>query len=252
MLYLVGLGLSDEKDISVRGLEIVKSCSKVFLEAYTSKLLVDKSKLEEFYGCSVIEADRDMVEKNASLILEPALSTDIALLVVGDPFGATTHSDLFLRAHEMGVKVRVIHNVSILNAIGETGLELYKFGKTTSITFPEPSFKPQTCYDVLKLNKSVGFHTLCLLDIKADQGRFMTVNEGISYLLDIEKERGENIFTPDTICVGVARLGSSESLIVSGKASELLDYDFGKPLHSLIVPGNMHFMEEDMLNVFRI
>ena len=43
MLYLIGLGLSDETDITVKGLEIVKKCSRVYLEAYTSILLVDKT-----------------------------------------------------------------------------------------------------------------------------------------------------------------------------------------------------------------
>lgn len=45
MLYLVGLGLADETDITVRGLEIVKTAERVYLEAYTSILLVDKEKL---------------------------------------------------------------------------------------------------------------------------------------------------------------------------------------------------------------
>lgn len=45
MLYLVGLGLSDETDITVKGLEIVKKASRVYLEAYTSILLVDQSVL---------------------------------------------------------------------------------------------------------------------------------------------------------------------------------------------------------------
>lgn len=45
MLHLVGLGLADEKDITVRGLEIVKKAERVYLEAYTAILLVDKSKL---------------------------------------------------------------------------------------------------------------------------------------------------------------------------------------------------------------
>lgn len=45
MLYLVGLGLSDETDITVKGLEVVKNASRVYLEAYTSILLVDQSVL---------------------------------------------------------------------------------------------------------------------------------------------------------------------------------------------------------------
>jgi diphthine methyl ester synthase len=45
MLYLVGLGLADETDITVKGLEMVKNAERVYLEAYTSILLVDKEKL---------------------------------------------------------------------------------------------------------------------------------------------------------------------------------------------------------------
>lgn len=45
MLYFIGLGLSDEKDITVRGLEIVKSAERVYLEAYTAILLVQKDQL---------------------------------------------------------------------------------------------------------------------------------------------------------------------------------------------------------------
>jgi diphthine synthase len=65
VLYLVGLGLGDEKDITVRGLETVRRCSKVFLEHYTSVLGVDKAKLEEFYGKPIILADRYLCESSA-------------------------------------------------------------------------------------------------------------------------------------------------------------------------------------------
>lgn len=42
---MVGLGLADETDITVKGLNVVKAASRVYLEAYTSILLVDKDKL---------------------------------------------------------------------------------------------------------------------------------------------------------------------------------------------------------------
>lgn len=45
MLYIIGLGLADERDISVKGLEIVRKVDRVYLEAYTAILLVDKEKL---------------------------------------------------------------------------------------------------------------------------------------------------------------------------------------------------------------
>ena len=45
MLYLVGLGLADETDVTVKGLEAIKRADRVYLEAYTSILLVETSKL---------------------------------------------------------------------------------------------------------------------------------------------------------------------------------------------------------------
>lgn len=54
MLYLVGLGLGDAKDISVKGLEIVRRADKVFLEAYTSVLTVGKEALVSGRVCCVV------------------------------------------------------------------------------------------------------------------------------------------------------------------------------------------------------
>lgn len=251
MLYMIGLGLNDEKDITINALEAVQSCDYVYLESYTSKLLVSKEKLETFYGKKIIDAPRNLVEQGSDEILLKAKDHNVAFLVVGDPFGATTHADLFLRVKELDIDVRIYHNASILNAIGEVGLELYKFGKTTSVTFPEKSFRPQTCYDVIKQNMCNGLHTLCLLDIKADLDKFMSVNYALEYLFDIEKERNENVFTKETLCVGLARIGSKNSQIISGTCEELLTKDFGEPLHCLIVPAKLHFIEEDMINYWK-
>lgn len=101
----------------------------MFLEAYTSILLVGASELEALYGKQVEVADREMVESQSDTILKDALADDVAFCVVGDPFGATTHSDLVLRAHREGIKVTVIHNASIMNAIAACGLQLYRFGQ---------------------------------------------------------------------------------------------------------------------------
>ena len=45
MLYLIGLGLADERDMTVKGLEVVKRAERVYLEAYTAILLVDHARL---------------------------------------------------------------------------------------------------------------------------------------------------------------------------------------------------------------
>jgi len=242
---MIGIGLWDETDITVKGLEAVEQCDKVFLESYTSKLGVDVKELEEFYGKKIILANRDLVEKNADEILNPAKTKNVALLVIGDVFGATTHTDIYLRAKEKDIEVIVINNASILNAVGIVGLELYKYGKTTSIPYHNENV--ETPYDFIKQNKAAKMHTLCLLDIDSESDKYMTVKEAIEYLLRVEDKRNEKIFTKDTKCIGVARLGSPEPKIVYATAGELLKVDFGEPLYSLIVPSELHFMEEDAL-----
>jgi diphthine methyl ester synthase len=87
MLYLIGLGLADETDITIRGFNAVKKCTRVYLESYTSILHIPKERLETFFGKDVIVADREMVESHADEILHNAQNEDIAFLVVGDPFG---------------------------------------------------------------------------------------------------------------------------------------------------------------------
>ncbi len=251
VLHFIGLGLGDEQDITVKGLATVKKCDLVFLESYTSLLSVDKEKLEKFYGKEIVLADRDMVEKDADRILDPAKDEEVAFLVVGDPFGATTHTDLHLRAKEKSIPVKIIHNASIMNAIGEIGLELYKYGKTTSIPYWEPSFEPETPYDVIKMNKANGLHTLCLLDIKVDEGRFMTVNEGIAILKRIEARRNEKMLHDDLLVVGVARLGQEGHVIKAGSVKDIEGFDFGGPLHSLIIPGELQVVEEEALEAWK-
>lgn len=136
MLYLIGLGLSHESDITVRGLETIKKCSRVYLEAYTSILMAaNQESLESYYGREIILADRELVESGSDEILKDADTQDVAFLVVGDPFGATTHTDLVLRARELGIRVETIHNASIMNAVGACGLQLYQFGQTISLVF---------------------------------------------------------------------------------------------------------------------
>ncbi|MFT7808846.1 diphthine methyl ester synthase [Arapaima gigas] len=269
MLYLVGLGLGGVKDITVKGLEVIKKCSRVYLEAYTSILTVGKQALEEYYGRELILADREMVEQDADEILRGADVTDVAFLVVGDPFGATTHSDLVLRAVNAGIKYQVIHNASIMNAIGCCGLQLYNFGETVSIVFWTDAWRPESFYDKIKRNRDMGMHTLCLLDIKVKEQsmenllrgrkiyeppRYMSVNQAAEQLLEIVRNRREReeelAISEDTVCVGLARVGADDQAIVAGKLQQLACCDLGGPLHSLIITGHLHPLEVDMLRLF--
>ena len=249
-LYFIGLGLSDEKDISVKGLEAVERCGAVYLEHYTSVLNCAKQDLEKFYGKRVILATRALVEQDAeATILKDAAEKDTAFLVIGDPFCATTHVDLYLRARKAGIACRIIHNASVISAVGVTGLQVYKFGKTTSIPFRNEQV--DSPYEAMKENRKMGMHTLFLLDLDPIEGRYMTVGDAIRYLLRAALRKGDGVFKDSTLCVGCARLGAKDQIIKAGSASQLLKADFGKPVHCLIVPGQLHFVEEEALTLWK-
>lgn len=250
-LHIIGIGLHNEKDITVKGLELVQKADVIYLENYTATLNCQPIDLARFYNKQIILAHREMVEGDDNEILQNAKEHDVAFLVVGDPFSATTHLDLLMRAKQQGIKVTITNNASILTAIGVTGLQLYKFGKTTSLPYPEENFEPETAYNVIKENKNVGHHTLVLLDIKAHLTKYMSVNEALEILLALEQKRKDNVLTAETIVVGCARLGSPEQVIHAGPLGEVIKKDFGAPLHCLIVPGNLHFMEEEALGMWK-
>lgn len=247
-LYLIGIGLEDEKSISVKGLEIVKRCDLIYLENYTSILDTTLERLKKFYGKEIILAEREDIEQGEEKILQEATEKDVAVLIIGDVFGATTHTQLFKSAKEKNIPVKVINNASILTAIGITGLELYKFGKVTSIPFYQESL--ETPYNVFKENQKAGLHTLFLLDLHPKENRFMTINEAIEILEKIEKKKQDDLITEKTLFVGCARLGREDHLIKTGTTEQLKDFDFGKPPHCLIIPGKLHFVEEEMLDLF--
>jgi diphthine synthase len=250
-LYLIGIGLSDEKDISIRGLELVRNSDIVYLENYTSALInCPIERLEKQYGKKIMIAERELVEQSERIVQE-ASKVNVALLVIGDPLTATTHLDIMMRARKIGIPVKVVHNASILSAVAITGLQPYKFGKTVTIPYPEINFKPEIFYEVLRQNKILGLHTLLLLDLKPKEKRFMTIKEAIGILLEIEARRKQETFTENTLCIGVARLGADDQKIFAGNAKEVSSVDFGKAPFSLIVPGELHFMEEEFLAQYR-
>ncbi|KAK4556040.1 diphthine synthase [Recurvomyces mirabilis] len=270
MLYIIGLGLADERDVSVKGLEIIRKAERVYLEAYTAVLLVDQAQLESYYSRSVILADREKVESQSDEILSGAHEKDIAFLVVGDPFSATTHTDLALRCrqHDPPIQTRTLPNASILTAVGATGLSLYSFGQTVSMVFFTENWKPSSFYDRVAENVSLGLHTLVLLDIKVKEPdlvamargkivyeppRFMTVAQCASQMLEVEEERQQGICGKESLAVGVARLGSEDQVIVAGTLEELAVADLGKPLHSLVLCGKkMHEMEWEYVRGFAV
>ncbi|CEG00359.1 Tetrapyrrole methylase, subdomain 1 [Ostreococcus tauri] len=262
MLYLIGLGLGNERDVTLRGLDAIRSCAKVYLEAYTSVLGVDASRMEALYEKPVVACDRRFVEQGVDAVLDEAKDTDVAFCVVGDAFAATTHGDLVIRAREKGVAVRAVYNASIMNAVAGTGLSLYNFGRTVSICFFTPTWRPDSFYDWVRENRKTGAHTLCLLDIRVKEPtvkalcrgieeyeppRFMTAATAATQMLEVEETRGEGAYSEDTMCVAVARVGQDDEKIRACTLGEMRRVDMGAPLHSLVLVGDVMDIESAML-----
>ncbi len=253
MLTFIGLGLFDEKDISLKGIEAIHEADVVFAEFYTSMLMGTCVKgLEKLYNKPVHVLSREDVEQHPAW-LDQAKDSNIVFLTGGDTMVSTTHVDLRLRAQEKGIMTRLIHGASITSAIcGLSGLQNYRFGKASTVPHPYTSSRgvtviSETPYDTIKLNKQNGLHTLLFLDIDREKG-YMTVGKALELLLSIEDKRKEGVM--DGLAVGIARAGSPEPLVRADHAHVLKDLDLGGPLHILVIPASLHFVEADALIKF--
>lgn len=249
MFYLVGLGLFDEKDISLKGVETLKKVDKVYAEFFTSRLFGSNFEaIESIIGKEIIVLDRTQVEEE-SVFLKESKDMDVALITGGDPLIATTHSDFLVECAKRDIDFEVIHGSSILSsAPAISGLQAYKFGKVTTIPFPDYNFFPKSPYIAIEENLKMDMHTLVLLDIQAHKDRYMTINQGLENLMTIRDNlEREGMINEDTLAIGIARVGSKDNLVKAGYIGDLLDFDFGGPLHCIIIPSKLHIVEAEYL-----
>ncbi len=246
MLLFVGLGLWDHTDISVKGLLAVRAADHVMLEGYTSRLMGSGlSEMEAFFRRPVLLLDRHQVEDDPQEILSRAKEGTVVFLTAGDPMVSTTHADLRLRAHALGIPTALIHGASIATAAcGLSGLQNYRFGKSCSLPFPEGRWHPKTPLGVIRENLARDLHTLVYLDIRED--RFMSVPEAVTLLDAMAREEG----IPIPLYVGIARAGSPDPVVKAGRGDQLMESPFGGPLHILAVPATLHPVEEEYLVAF--
>jgi diphthine synthase len=239
MFYLIGLGLGWQ-DISLKGLEALHTCDKVYLEGYTSFSNFSVSRLSKLIGKDVIVLDRKGIEEDKEY-----LEDGNALLVFGDALAATTHSDVIAEAKKKGIDVEIIHGASVFTAVAETGLFLYKFGKVGSIPFWTKNFKPASFFDVYEDNLKINAHTLFLLDMNPLDEKFLSIKEALDMLLDVSKGK----LTKKSMVIGCARLGF-DTEIVYGTAQKVMKYNFGDGPYCLIIPAELNFKEEEFLKKY--
>jgi diphthine synthase len=246
MLTFVGLGLYDERSVTVEGRDAIRAADRVFAEFYTSRLVgTTVDRLADHHGVDVEVRDRAGVERDPDPILAAAADGDAAFLTAGDPMAATTHVDLRLRAADRGIDTRVVHGATIGSAAaGLTGLQNYRFGKAVTLPFPRSHGAdgvPPSVVDAVEANRDRGLHTLVYLDIRADEEAYMTGDDAAALLASGWR---------DVLGVVVARAGSPDPAVVADRLSALADREFGDPLHVLVLPGELHHVEAEALATF--
>jgi len=239
MLYLIGLGIWNEKDISLRGIEICRQADSVYCELYTAYWGGSLRKLEKLIGKGIKVLERKGVEEGSDKLLEEAQSKDLVLLVPGDPLVATTHVHLILEAKRKRIPIEVVHSSSIYTTVARTGLQIYKFGRTGTITTPEKGYESKGFYDIIRDNQKHGLHTLLLLD------RDMGTKRGLEILKGIESRRRKKVLRNKRVVL-CSRLSSEKERIVYGKFEDLIRMDLPEPA-VIIVPGKLHFLEKEFL-----
>lgn len=250
MLLIVGLGLYDLRDLSLGALNALRRASRVYIELYTSIIPGFKLReLEEVVGKSVRVVSRHQLEGRWMRgLIEEARKEDIALIVPGDPFIATTHIAIKVEAVRRGVEVAVYPAPSIVNAvIASTGLQIYKFGRPVTIVRQTPLYSPATPYHVLYENLRRGLHTLFFLDLDVEKGYAMSAMEGIGVLRSIEEREGLGVINEHTPFIAVARASSPDEIVRVVRLGE--EVDLGPAPHTLVVPGLLNPVEEEALTL---
>jgi diphthine synthase len=237
MLYLIGLGLN-ERSISKEALEIIPRCKRVYLESYTVDFPYTEQALVDEIGKKVISADRKKVESLE--IVDEAKKMDVALLIYGSPLAATTHITLIQEAIASGIKYRVIQNASVLDAVAETGLQLYKFGKITSMPYWKQSYEPDSFMEVIKENQSIKAHSLILIDIN------MNITKAIAQLEKSAKAHDVKLGKL-IIC---QCLGTKRQKILYRDIDEIREFSGVQKPYCIIIPGELHFVEKEFLKNF--
>lgn len=238
MFYLIGLGLNTG-NISENSKKIILCCNKVYLENYTVDFPYKIEELEQELQIKLILANREFVESEK--IIEESKEEDIALLVYGSPLIATTHISLIKKAKEQNIPYKIEYNSSIFDAIAETGLQIYKFGKIASMPKWAKSFQPTSFMEIIKQNQRINAHSLLLIDIGLELKE--ALNE-----LKIAAQQEKVCLDKIVIC---SSLGSNNSKILYGKIEDLINLEIEKP-YCIILHSELHFLEKEILEEFEV
>jgi diphthine synthase len=253
-IFFVGLGLM-EKHITAEAAEALRAADEIYVEGYTSFYYPDVYTSLKNLGIpeeKIKNVSRRDLEDNSGeeLLRHASMGNKVALATVGDPFIATTHLALRLRFERYGCRVRYMPSVNIFSySISKTGLFSYKFGESATVVYPRDGILSTYPYLVLEENLKRGLHTFFFLDIDEKFGP-LNAAEAVKLLLRIESEERRGAFTEGTDVIIVERASWPDERIILTSAGKAKEKRLNPP-HSLIVPGKLHFMEKESIEVFR-
>jgi len=249
MLWFVGLGISGLDGISANAIQVLKKADMTYFEVFTSPIgKSELAKIKKLVKGKLTVAPRWMVEDGKAILLL-AKKKNVVLLAYGDPYVATTHVELRTRAEQDKIKTKTIHGASaITSLIGECGLHHYKIGRPVTIIRESPSLN--TVYYTIYENMVNGSHSLLILEFDNSSNFFLDPKDALVSLLETEKGQKRNVIDQSTFAIVASRIGVKNQKIISGKISTLIKTDFGKPPHTIIIPGRLHFTEHDAIKIF--
>lgn len=253
MLFLVGAGL-EAGDISVRAVAQLKKAKQVMIDIHTNRVSdAQIAFLEKELSRKLITLERSDLEEKIAETIGRAKEEDIAIITMGDPLIATTHHIILDEAAKLGIQVQIFHATSIFSAaIGSSGLDIYRFGPTTTIPFWMEHYRPASFIDVIARNLENGEHTLVLLDYDYKEGKAMDLPRALSILAEAEKGKQNPVMNPKRKALILGGVGTNGEAILYteiGNAAALASSFSGK-LVSIIVPAKPNFAEEESLKRF--
>ena len=229
---LIGIGLN-AKSLTLESLEAIKKSKKIYLDNYTIDFPYDTKKLEKVVSKKIEKLSREKIESEE--ILKIAKKENVSLLIYGDSLSATTHIHLISICKKNKIPYKIFHSSSILTAVAETGLEIYKFGKTTSLPTWKDNWKPDSFIEIIKKNLSIKAHTLLLVDIGLE--------------LKKTKKQLQESLTKNNLALNkiilCSNLGNKNQKIIYNTLENLPE-KITKP-YCLIIPSELHFLEKEFL-----
>ncbi|MEM3841095.1 MAG: diphthine synthase [Candidatus Micrarchaeaceae archaeon] len=245
MLYLVGMGISGELSPNAKR---ICSSSEAYIDSYTS-LLSKESLLEvsREIGVEPKPLARYDLEEGASLLAKKAVSSDVAVLVPGDPLVATTHKTLLAEAKKAGAKWLVVHSSSIASAaIGESMLDFYRFGRIATVPSWSEHYHPVSFYETVLGNSTAGAHTLLLFDYDSKKSRSMSFKEAFEVMHAAEKKYQKGILNENSKVIFLHNIGIEGQSVVKGRLSDAQNIKYTDGLNSIIVPAELTYIEAEL------